>query len=136
MDYLVILAMSHLNMGLELFRHVNDDANTALLHSNYGRLLRLMAHNHMADNGSLSAYSKQLYNQVKSITHVFWIISVFTKFRLQYIYYIVTLHFYNCRLREKNNSNKKLEFFQYRKMINGLGIMNEINNYNERANYI
>ncbi|RZF42879.1 hypothetical protein LSTR_LSTR012693 [Laodelphax striatellus] len=43
-DNLFKAARSHLEQGVEQFESVSDNANLALLHSNTGRLMRLLAH--------------------------------------------------------------------------------------------
>lgn len=63
-EALFAISMTHLENGIKAFKSVNDDANLALLYSNTGRLMRLMAHFYSEDNLPLTKVAKKFYNKV------------------------------------------------------------------------
>lgn len=65
-DALFAVSMTHLENGIKSFKIVNDNANLALLYSNTGRLMRLMAHFYSLDNVPLDKITKNFYNKVIS----------------------------------------------------------------------
>lgn len=58
-------AQQHLDKGQAQFEAANDGPNLALLQSNHGRLMRLLAHyNHPLERKDISPVEKQYYNKV------------------------------------------------------------------------
>lgn len=59
------MAQSHLEQGVQHFVAVKDDVNLALLYSNTGRLMRLLAHYHSSTEGyPLTKTEKYYYSKV------------------------------------------------------------------------
>lgn len=64
LEALFAISMTHLGNGIKAFKSVNDDANLALLYSNTGRLMRLMAHFYSEDGCPLNKTAKSFYTKV------------------------------------------------------------------------
>lgn len=63
-EALFAISMTHLENGIKAFKSVNDEANLALLYSNTGRLMRLMAHFYSEDGCPLNKVAKSFYTKV------------------------------------------------------------------------
>ena len=63
-EALFAVSQTFLDYGIKAFKVVNDEANLALLYSNKGRLMRLIAHHHTEENCSLNKAAKDFYNKV------------------------------------------------------------------------
>nr|XP_018900109.1 PREDICTED: erythroid differentiation-related factor 1 [Bemisia tabaci]XP_018900110.1 PREDICTED: erythroid differentiation-related factor 1 [Bemisia tabaci]XP_018900111.1 PREDICTED: erythroid differentiation-related factor 1 [Bemisia tabaci] len=59
-------SQEYLDKGIKLFEAVKDDVNLALLHSNEGRLMRLIALYHSQDQGAFSPKERHFYNKALS----------------------------------------------------------------------
>lgn len=65
-EALFAISMTHLENGVKAFKIVKDDANLALLYSNTGRLMRLMAHFYSGNDAPLNKVAKNFYNKVSN----------------------------------------------------------------------
>ena len=64
LEALFAVSLTYLENGIKAFKIVNDEANLALLYSNTGRLMRLMAHYYSEENCPLNKAAKAFYKKV------------------------------------------------------------------------
>lgn len=64
LEALFAVSLTYLENGIKAFKVVNDEANLALLYSNTGRLMRLMAHYYSEENCPLNKAAKAFYKKV------------------------------------------------------------------------
>lgn len=64
MEALFAISITHLENGIKAFKSVKDDGNLALLYSNTGHLMRVMAHFYSEDGSPLNKVAKSFYTKV------------------------------------------------------------------------
>lgn len=64
LEALFAVSLTFLENGIKAFKVVNDEANLALLYSNTGRLMRLMAHYYSEEHCPLNKAAKAFYKKV------------------------------------------------------------------------
>ena len=80
LEALFAVSLTYLENGIKAFKAVNDEANLALLYSNTGRLMRLMAHYYSEENCPLNKAAKAFYTKVSNYVVIFYYSNSLTYF--------------------------------------------------------